>query len=99
MVSNTTKNRVKKCVWRGKANSMCLVAGGGGLRTSTTGGTMGAPQLKSGLPSCIASCLPPDLHHLIYTHPVPGPNDGLESQLNKVNIIVICLLLNGINIE
>ncbi|XP_037773475.1 uncharacterized protein LOC119569342 [Penaeus monodon] len=37
------------------------------MRSSTTSG----PQLKSGLPSSIAQCLPPDLHHLIYTNVPP----------------------------
>ncbi|KAK3886800.1 hypothetical protein Pcinc_009061, partial [Petrolisthes cinctipes] len=37
----------------------------GGLRgTNLSSG----PQLKTGLPACIAQCLPPDLHHLIYTN-------------------------------
>ena len=46
------------------ASNHRLHAGSSGLRSSGSG----APQLKSGLPSCIASCLPPDLHHLIYTN-------------------------------
>ncbi|KAF2359361.1 hypothetical protein FHG87_009881 [Trinorchestia longiramus] len=69
----------------GLLGSVVTFLGGGGLRTSTTGSSMAGPQLKSGLPSCIASCLPPDLHHLIYTNPVAGPTDGLESQLNKLH--------------
>nr|XP_045614121.1 uncharacterized protein LOC123767957 isoform X2 [Procambarus clarkii] len=49
-----------------------------GLRSSSLSG----PQLKTGLPATIVQCLPPDLHHLIYTNTQPPAlGDTYGSQL------------------
>lgn len=49
--------------------------------TGLRGSSLSGPQLKTGLPASIAQCLPPDLHHLIYTNATPpsmGDNYGSQ---------------------
>lgn len=65
--------------------SLICAAGhpGTGLRGSSLSS---GPQLKTGLPPSIAQCLPPDLHHLIYTNTAPpslGDNYGSQVRVQR----------------
>lgn len=71
-----------KCICLVLFTNKSLVCAAGHPGTGLRGSSLSSgPQLKTGLPASIAQCLPPDLHHLIYTNAVPpslGDNYGSQ---------------------